>query len=135
MTKHFKIICPLKVVLPRKTVPDKVYRLNLNEYRNWQYIVSNQVKSKFKEDISSQLQGITLPGKLNVTFQLFKDANRRTDKSNFYSVISKFLYDAMSELGVIEDDNDKIIIEENLLETKVDRKNPRAEFVFTIRDQ
>jgi hypothetical protein len=125
------IISPLYVDLPRKTKQDKRCRLNLNEYRNWHYQVSNQAKSIYKEGIAKQLDGVSFDGPVNVCFKLYKGSTRRTDKSNFYSIQSKFLYDAMAELGCIEDDSDDYIKKEELLATEVDRENPRAEFVFT----
>jgi hypothetical protein len=49
------ISVPLFVILPRKTKADKKYMLNLNNYRNWHYIVSNIIKQKFCEGLESSL--------------------------------------------------------------------------------
>jgi len=124
------VVTPLEVFLERKTVDDRKYLLNLNQYRNWQGHENNAVKKKFKEVMEDQLLGLKIEGKFKVYFKLYKRSARRTDKSNFYSVISKFLYDAMSELGCIEDDNDSIVQEEILKITEVDKESPRAEFTF-----
>jgi len=131
--KVIKIICPLKVFIDRKTKDDRKYLLNLNAYRNWQGHENNNVKTKFKEVMKDQLEQIRIEGEFSVVFRLYKESNRRTDKSNFYSVLSKYLYDAMSELGCIADDNDSIIIEETLCKTEVDKHYPRAEFFFIPR--
>ena len=53
------------------------------------------------------------------------------DKSNFFSLVSKFVYDVMTRCEVWDDDNDDQIINECQLQTKTDVDNPRAELVFT----
>ncbi len=67
---------------------------------------------------------------ISVTWQMWKPRKNRTDKSNFFSVGSKFVYDALTELGVIVDDNDEWIKEELLLPMEHDKDNPRMVFIF-----
>lgn len=126
-----KIVVPLHTFVPRKTKEDRKYLLNLNVYRNLQGHENNNVKKAFHEDIKDQLEGVKFNNPVEVEFTLFKGSNRRTDKQNFSSVLSKFLYDSMSTCGCWEDDNDDWIKTETLHPTQLDRENPRAEFVFT----
>ena len=133
--KQLKINSPLAVYLPRKTKEAKRVGLNLNVYRNLHSRTNNDSKKLYKQLIKEQLEA---SGDINirlyqveVQFQLFKGSARRTDKSNFYAVQAKFLYDALVELEILVDDNDKFILTEVLLPTKIDRENPRAEFIFT----
>jgi len=53
-----KIIAPLYVTLPRKTKADRKMIINLNNYRNWHYIISNHTKIAYKEAIADQLKVI-----------------------------------------------------------------------------
>lgn len=125
------------VLIPRKTTKDKKVSINLNTYRNLHYQVNNQCKQIAKENIKRYLQEtgqdhIRFTGQVNTTFQLFKPSKRKGDKSNVYSVATKYFYDALVELGIIPDDNDDIIKQEILLPTELDRENPRI--VITVEE-
>lgn len=138
MTKVLKIDCPLVVLLPRKTKEDKKFRLNLNYTRNAHYQEMNQAKVLFKELVKKLLEDsgqidIKFENPVDVTAKLYKQSRRRSDKHNFISVNTKFLYDALTELGVLVDDNDDYIKIEVLEETEVDKDNPRVSYVFTER--
>lgn len=138
MAKVLKIDCPLAVVLPRKTKEGKKFRLNLNYTRNAHYQEMNQAKVLFKGIVKKLLED---SGQINIKFEkpvdvvakLYKQSNRRSDKHNFISVNTKFLYDALTELGILTDDNDDFIKIEVLEETEVDKENPRVSYVFTER--
>lgn len=60
---------------------------------------------------------------VKVEFKLIKNSKRRTDKSNFFSVLSKFLYDALVEEGKLSDDNDDFILTETLLPTEYEKSD------------
>ncbi len=121
-----KYICPLKITLPRKTMKDKVYYLNLNNYRNWHYIVSNQLKRRFKELIEPQLKGYKF-NKIYITFTFFPKTHHAYDITNVCSVIDKFFCDSLVELGCIEDDSYKYINSVTYKFGKVDKEHPRCE--------
>ncbi len=138
--KTLKIISPLAVFLPRVTMKDKKVILNLNNYRNQKFMVNDQCKKLHARAIEKYLMDSCVSwdttayyfnGPVNVTFQYFKPSKRISDKSNIYSVHSKYVYDALTNLGIWEDDNDDQIKEELLLPTIYDKANPRVEFVFT----
>lgn len=136
MSKVLKITMPLILTIPRKTKKAKKWSVNLNIYRNSHHRLLNETKKLYKEMVEDYLKenGITVSmfdQPVTVTFQLFKATRRRTDKSNFYSVHAKYLYDSLTELGFLVDDNDDYIKEELLLETVHDKDNPRVEFTFT----
>lgn len=130
MTDEVKITTPLHVYVPRKTVPDRRYLLNLNAYRNWQGHESNSIKKAFSLAMKDQLEGLKIETPVDIVFRLFKGSNRITDKSNFYSILSKFLFDSITEYGGWEDDNDNFIKTEIQMPTELDRENPRAEFII-----
>ena len=126
-----KIISPLHVTLPRKTKKDLRVSLNMNVYRNLHHSVNGQAKKQYLEDVRSQLDGLTIQTPVEITYQLFKASKRITDKMNFISIASKFLLDAITELGCWEDDNDEFVKTETLLPTELDRVNPRVEITIT----
>lgn len=124
-----KIISPLKVLLPRKTMKDKEYILNLNNYRNWHYIVSNQIKEAYTFDLGKQLFGLRFK-KIKITLKYFKGTERKCDRANIYCIHEKFFCDALVSHGVIEDDNDDFIKESVYLDVELDKANPRVEITI-----
>ena len=126
------------ILLPRKTKEPKKFRLNLNYVRNAHYQEQNQAKKLFKEYVKKYLEDseqidVKFEKPVDVTAKLYKQSNRRSDKHNFISVSTKYLYDALTELGVLVDDNDSFIKIEVLEETEVDKENPRVSYTFTER--
>lgn len=130
IVRKIKVDGPFAVYLPRKTTKDKRIPINMNWYRNAQFFESNQVKKLYKEMVKAALEGVTLVTPFTVTCRVYKPTKRRLDKSNVYSVSSKFMLDALVEHGVIEDDNDDYIKNELILPTIHDKENERVEFVF-----
>ena len=126
-----KIISPLFVMLPRKTKKDKKIYLNLNVYRNLHFIVNNQAKEIYNEIMKEQLSYLKFRKPINLEFVLYKSANRKTDRSNFLSIVEKFFCDALVNHKCIEDDNDDYIDSSYYRSGGIDRKNPRAEIIIT----
>jgi Holliday junction resolvase RusA-like endonuclease len=122
-----KIISPLFVTLPRKTVKDKRIALNMNTYRNLHHRISNDAKKAYSEALREQLEGLDIQTPVEVTYKVFKASKRRLDKMNVISVVSKFLLDSITEYGCWEDDNDDYVKTETILPTELDRDNPRVE--------
>lgn len=134
------INAPIYVYLPRKTKADKKVALNLNTTRNLHYQVHNQVKQQYKTVIKEILDNteqshVKFTRPVRVVFQLYKASNRRSDKHNVIAVVEKMLMDALTDLGVLVDDNDDWIKEELFLETRVDKERPRCTVMIEeIRD-
>lgn len=132
IVKELTVVCPLKLEVPYKKLqkPPKRYYLNMNNYRNWQHHVNNNLKKLYKEAVRGDLEGVVLETPVDVEARLYKGSKRKMDKGNVYAVQSKFLYDAMTEFGVWEDDNDEFVKTETILPTEYDKENPRIEFYF-----
>lgn len=125
------INAPLSVILPRVTKPDKKAIVNMNNYRNWHYVVSNQIKKAYKAAVRPQLIGLRFDEPIYLSFKLFKKDKRRGDRANVLSIHEKFFCDALTECGCIEDDNDLFILNTNYSTGGVDRENPRVEITIT----
>ena len=125
-----KIISPLFVTLPRKTVKDKRIALNMNTYRNLHHRISNDAKKAYSEALREQLEGLSIQTPVEITYKVYKGSKRRLDKMNVISVVSKFLLDSITDYGCWEDDNDDYVKTETILPTELDRENPRVEIII-----
>ena len=125
-----KIISPLFVTLPRKTVKDKRIALNMNTYRNLHHRISNDAKKAYSDALREQLKDLSIQTPVEVTYKVYKASKRRLDKMNVISVVSKFLLDSITEYGCWEDDNDDYVKTETILPTELDRENPRVEIII-----
>lgn len=121
-----RLICPTYVYLPRKTKDDKKIAVNMNWYRNAYFNESNDAKKAFKEEMRSQLEGLEIPTPVTITTEIHKPTKRKLDKGNVYAVLSKFLFDALTEYGCWPDDCDDFIKHEIIQPTVYDKNNPHA---------
>lgn len=123
------IVLPLSVVLPRKTKADKVFILNLNLYRNTHHMTLNQAKVAYKEKVTEAVQelGELSPPPYRFTYTVFPANSRAFDLGNVLPIIQKFTDDALIELGILTDDNYKVIRSVHYEFGGVDKENPRAE--------
>jgi len=131
-----KLICPLYIVLERKTKPDKKIFVNMNTYRNLHFQINNQVKIKYKELLKKQLVGVKIKTPVEITYKVYKARNNNLDKMNVVSITSKYLLDAITELGCWTDDNDDFVKTETIMPTELDREKPRVEvFIKSINER
>lgn len=129
-----KIISPLYIDLPRvRTKPKRVY-LNMNAYGNTNTFTNNEVKKTYLETIREQVEGKIIQTPVEITYHVFKPSKRRLDKMNVVAVTSKYLLDALTNLGCWEDDNDDFVKTETILPTEYDKNNGRVEiYIKTIK--
>ena len=104
--------------------------INLNNYRNWSYIVSNQVKKAYCQAVEPLIGGLIFKPRLALFFTYYKGSCRTSDRSNVLTMQEKFFLDALVEHGCIEDDNDNFIKCTKFDGDEIDRKNPRVEVVI-----
>ena len=129
-TTEVLIVSPLYVDLPRvKTKGKRVY-LNMNSYRNLHYITNNNAKKAYLEAIREQIEGLVIQTPVNITYRVIKPSKRRLDKMNVVAVVSKYLLDALTEVGFWEDDNDEFVKEETIKPTVYDKGNGRIEIII-----
>ena len=107
---------PTFVVLPRKTKDDKKVHLNLNTYRNMNYIMNNICKvafyEAFKPEMDKHKQRFT-GDKLKFTYTITAANKRKFDISNILSIVDKFACDCLVKEGFFEDDNWQYLIDVN----------------------
>lgn len=129
-TKSILITAPLYIDVERKTMKPKRYYINMNTYRNLHHSINGKLKKLYLEAVREQLEGITIQTPVCVTYKVFKGTARRLDKMNVVAITSKFLLDAVTELGCWEDDNDEYVKTEIIWSTEIDRGHPRVEVEF-----
>jgi Holliday junction resolvase RusA-like endonuclease len=126
----YTFTAPLYLILA-KSLSGKKYHLNLNNYRNWRSAVSNNLKKKYKEVVSSQLKSIKLKAPVEIKFTYIKSQNRKVDRANVLSVHEKFFCDALVESGCLPDDNDLYIKKTTYVSKGVEPGNGRVEIEIT----
>ena len=127
-----KLILPLQIWIPRKAKEDKLIYLNQNWYRTAHHFTSNQVKQIFKDHIEAMDLSPLPKGQYRFSYVLFPA--RTVDVMNPCAVIDKFVCDALAELGIIQDDNMKILPEFSFRFGGIDKNNPRCELEITPMD-
>lgn len=137
----YKFISPLdiQVGFSKKKNKPTLFILNLNQFRNLHYRLLNIAKIKYKELLTNQIQeAIETVGKLDkltkISLKIYKGDRRRFDVGNICSIHEKFIEDAMVELGLLPDDNNKIIPKVIYEVGEVDPDNPRVEVTIEWED-
>ena len=131
---EYLIVTPMYIDLERKTKKNRRVYISMNSYGNVNHFINNQVKIEFKKLIEDQLIGIKIPTPVEVVYQVFKPSKRRLDKMNVIAVTSKYLLDAITEIGCWEDDNDDYVKTETILPTVYDKGNGRVEILIKCID-
>ncbi len=103
------------------------FYLTLNNYRNWYYGTSNELKKEFKAIMSPQLLNKRFNGVLHIHYTLYRPDKRSCDLEGMVTVIKKFFQDSMVDLNCIEDDNINFIQENTETFGGYDKGNGRVE--------
>jgi len=124
---------PLKVSLPRKN-KDRVFILNLNTYRNTHHMILNPAKVLYKDQVAlayAMARARKLPEPpYRFTYTVFPANRRAFDLGNVCSIIQKFTDDALIQMGVLTDDNYKVVGAVDYRMGSVDKENPRCELTI-----
>lgn len=125
-----KIDLPLFVMLPRKTIADKKWILNLNNYRNTHHRTLNDAKIEYTDIVAKIAPLERTTGRVRLCYTYYHGSRRRVDISNPCSVIDKFACDALTKLGYWSDDNSDVVVEVVYKWGGVDKDNPRCELTI-----
>jgi hypothetical protein len=104
--------------------------LNLNQYRNWHYQVSNNIKKKFKEQVGGNLD-FSILGQVEIDYVYYAPDKRKRDLMNVIAVADKFFQDALVETGCIETDDTDTVVKITSLFGGTDKEDARI--VATIK--
>ena len=118
---------PLRVMLPRKNMPDKSWILNLNNYRNAPHFLLNDTKKLYKAAMEEQINQLPRMEKVAVRFTMFPGTRHKTDTPNVCSIHDKYFMDALVTAGKLEDDHSEFYVETSYKPGHVDKDNPRVE--------
>lgn len=136
---------PLTVMLPRKKSAGRNVILNLNHYRNDHHMILNPAKIVHKDSVAwaltmahgyiARARELMPEPPYLFTYTLYPKDARGYDLANVCSIVQKFTDDALIELGIIEDDNFRIVRAVNYRYGEVDKLRPRAELEITHYEQ
>jgi Holliday junction resolvase RusA-like endonuclease len=84
----------------------------------------------YAEVVREQIEGVIIETPVEISYKVYKPTRRKLDKMNVISITSKFLLDAITDLGCWEDDNDDFVKTETILPTEYDKNNGRVEILI-----
>jgi len=120
------IVSPMFLSKRNKNVPDKKFSLNLNQYRNWNFIISNDIKQYYKEVMKQFIWDLKFMDQIEIEYKIFYWKNE-PDLMNIVSVQSKFFLDLLVTEWLIKDDSVKYVIKETSIVWGKDIWNERVE--------
>ena len=128
----YKFILPIYgIIKPTRKVKNPA--LSLNWYRNVHYRGNNQAKKAFKKHMQPQLNKFdAINGEISIHYKYYAK-RKNTDLDNFVAVVKKYFQDALSESGLIADDNCSVIVENREKYMGVDKDNPRVECFIKVK--
>lgn len=128
--KSFKFNLPLEVKLS-KTGKSK-FIINMDHYVKIYRYSRNNAKILYKESIADQLAECPVFEKpIMIEYKWFPKIDNRADMDNVTGVLKKFFQDALTESGIIKDDDKRTLIKNVELVGHVDEFNPRVEATIT----
>jgi len=120
-----KIISPIYMSQERVRVPDKFYSLNMNTYRNLNFIINNDLKAEYHTLMEDQLKWKVFKTPILIKYTLYYKL--RCDLMNVISVVDKFFCDSLQHHKCISDDNIEYVTSYELAVWWKDKNNPRVE--------
>ena len=122
-----KLVAPTHLQLGKKKI--RKYSISMNTYRNLHYQTKNKLKELYKTTLESQILALPQLHTISLVYVLYPQTV--CDVTNFCCVQSKFLLDAIVELGKLKDDSYKYISTEIFTFGDKSKTNPRVEiFIY-----
>ena len=132
MIKKIKISLPLEVQVSKK----KKFILNLNNYRNAHFRTLSAAKNLYHDIVIQTANKIPyIIKKCELAIVLYPKSKRKLDVANFCSICDKFASDSLTRLGYWSDDNYTVINAVKYIYGKVDKENPRFEYIIHVKKQ
>lgn len=116
------------------TIKGKNLLVNMNWYRNAHHIEQNDIKKIYFDLIQEQFRDMLINRmlvdiKYEVHYKLFYKSSA-CDMPNITAMMSKFVNDAVQELGLVKNDNVKFLVREVHEVGGQDKDNPRCEIII-----
>ena len=112
----------------------KTWLLSLNWFRNSHHFEQNEVKAFMHQYLHPQLITIKpFTQQFRVIYHYYYKS-KVSDLPNVGPLASKWLLDAMQELGIIKNDNVQYLVEEHYYATAHDPINPRIEATILLKE-
>lgn len=129
----YRFTLPIYGVI-KKTRNNANCAITFNWSRAAHFRTYGKAKKKFKEMIEDQLnQFDDIEGKLKIKYTYYA-ARKGTDLDNFTVCVIKFFQDALSESGLIKNDNVNFIVKSSQEYAGIDKENPRVEAEITNKN-
>ena len=111
--------------------------LTLNNYRNWQYRVSNNLKRLYRAQVGKDLTSLpVLKVPVRLTYYVYYVSRRKFDLDNYGAVASKFFQDTLVHFGKLPDDDYENVVEVVFRFGGIDKNNPRIECIIEeVKDE
>ena len=101
--------------------------LNLNNYRNTHFQVSNNAKKAYKEYASKWIATLPKLDRIKIELTIYPKDKRLFDVGNIGSIHEKFFLDAVVECEKLVDDNYLFVPETTTRFGCIDKNNPRVD--------
>ena len=127
---------PTRVLLNPKS--KKFFELNINSYRNLHWSQLNKSK-KIYQDImipflmKSDSHFLKMQS-IEIVYQLIARNNKKFDSMNVIAIVDKYFQDVLSYVGIIKDDNWKVVKKITVLPVIVDKGLPENICRITVRE-
>jgi len=129
MTTKVTVHSPLYISVARKK-KKKTITLNLNVYRNLNQFLKNELKKAYFDFMYPRIKDLKFTRPIRLSFVIFYKTRRRSDRSNFLSIVEKFFCDSLVEAKCLQDDCDEFILDSHYSTGGIDPINPRAEITI-----
>lgn len=118
---------PTHLPTPTKKKPKKKMPIAMNSYRNRHYVVSNNMKKKYKKLLEKKIEVRKLEGPLKMIYTFYRGSRRWLDLGNWCCIQQKFCEDWLVELWLIEDDTPEYINQVEYISWGYDKDHWRVE--------
>ena len=131
----YEFTLPLVVYIPRKTMKDKRFGVDINTFKSMDRHSYNNAKKIYSEHMRGQIEGFEMiDGKVHISYEYYAARNNSPDLDNFVGGAKKFFQDSLTQHGLIKDDNVHYIVSSSEKYCGVDRDNPRIKAKITVLD-
>lgn len=117
---------------------NKMFVLNQNIYRNSHFRILSDAKSNFNDIIKKMnlryIKEEPFEKAVQFHYYYYPKSKRSYDRMNILAIIDKFTCDALIEVGVLRDDNYKLVLTPLFTPCPPDKNDPRCEvYIKEIR--